>query len=409
MVNERSQSTYFLHADGDSFFAACELTLRPDLVGQPVVVGEDRGIAVAMSREAKALGVTRGMPVFKIRKYFPSVVILPHHFGVYRRISDEVYKIISSHLEFVERYSIDECFAVVKPSEIRFAGGELKLIAAIKEEIQQALGVTYSIGLARTKSLAKTASKLDKPNGAVALLAPEDERAALMKTSIKDVWGIGWRTVPRMEQLGFRSAWDFAQCSTEEIERRFSEPVAILHQELRGHAVHAVHHTNDPRNQKSVQSTATFRPSSDDPKIIWAEISENAENACAHARRLGLMTRHVSFFVKTSEWQYRGGESTLKLFATDPATVLNALEPLFLSALRPGEKIRSTGVTLHDLRREEDVPRDLFGLQEKADSLRVVEKAADAIRAKFGAESLRLAASLKGSRKESENSFPHGF
>ena len=66
MVNERSQSNYFLHADGDSFFAACELLLRPDLVGQPVVVGEDRGIAVAMSREAKTLGVTRGMPVFKI-------------------------------------------------------------------------------------------------------------------------------------------------------------------------------------------------------------------------------------------------------------------------------------------------------------------------------------------------------
>lgn len=409
MVNGRSQATYFLHADGDSFFAACELTLRPDLIGKPVVVGEDRGIAVAMSREAKALGVTRGMPVFKIRKYFPSVVILPHHFSVYRKISDEVYAILLSYLEYVERYSIDECFALVKPAEIRFAGGELTLLRAIQDEIRQKTGVTYSLGLARTKALAKTASKLDKPNGAVALLTPEDEQAALQRTSITDVWGIGWRTVPRMQALGFRTAWDFVAHPTEEITRRFSEPVAVLQRELSGHAVHEVHHDNDPRDQKSIQSTGTFRPSSGDPKVIWAEISENAESACAHARRLGLMTRSVSFFVKTSDWQYRGAEAKLELFTTDPAVILNVLEPLLTGVLRSGEKIRSTGVILHELRREEDVPHDLFGRQDQADSFGVVGKTVDAIRDKFGSDSLKLAASLKGSGKEANNSFPHGF
>lgn len=409
MVNDRSQTTYFLHADGDSFFAACELTLRPDLVGKPVVVGEDRGIAVAMSHEAKALGVTRGMPVFKIRKYFPSVVILPHHFSVYRAISDEVYGILLSYLEFVERYSIDECFALVKPAEILFAGGALELLRAIQDEIRQKTGVTYSLGLARTKALAKTASKLDKPNGAVALLTPKDEQEALRRTSIADVWGIGWRTVPRMQELGFRTAWDFTCYPEEEISRRFSEPVAVLQRELSGHAVHEVHYDNDPRDQKSVQSTGTFRPSSSDPKVIWAEISENAESACSHARRLGLMTRSVSFFVKTSEWQYRGGEARLELFTTDPAVILNALESVFLEVLRPGEKIRSTGIILHELRREEDVPHDLFGRQDRADSFSTVGKAVDAIRDKFGSGALKLAASLKGSGKESDNSFPHGF
>ena len=408
MVNNRSQKPYFLHADGDSFFAACELLLRPDLVGEPVVVGEDRGIAVAMSREAKALGVTRGMPVFKIKKYFPSVVILPHHFSVYRKVSNAVYDILSSHLEFVEKYSIDECFALAMPSEVRFAGSEEKLVRAIQDEIRAKTGVTYSFGLARTKALAKTASKLRKPNGAVVLLTPEDEEEALRNTSISDIWGIGWRTVPRMRELGFRTAWDFVQCPLEEIERRFSEPVAALHRELSGQAIHNVHHDSDPRDQKSVQSTATFRPNTDDAKIIWAEIAENAESACEHARRLRLMTRSVSFFVKTSDWQYRFAEAKLPLFTTDPGTVLNALEPFLKTALRPGEKIRSTGVILRDLRREEDVPSDLFGGQARADERRAVEIAGDLIRAKFGRGALKLAASLKGSGKEMDSSFPKG-
>ena len=157
---QKADENLFLHADGDSFFVACELVHRPDLVGKAVVVGEDRGIAVAMSYEAKRLGVTRGMPTFKIKKQFPEVIILPHHFRLYREISNKVYTILLSYFEAVEEYSIDECFALVRPSEIKYVGDERKLVEAVKREIQEKVGVTYSIGLARTKALAKTASKL---------------------------------------------------------------------------------------------------------------------------------------------------------------------------------------------------------------------------------------------------------
>ncbi|MDD5721502.1 MAG: hypothetical protein PHT16_03620, partial [Candidatus Pacebacteria bacterium] len=104
----------FLHADGDSFFVACELTLRPELRGKPVVVGEDRGIAVAMSPEAKKLGVTRGMPTFQIKKLFPEVTILSHHFDLYQDISSRMQQILQSYCRTIEVYSIDECFAVVE-------------------------------------------------------------------------------------------------------------------------------------------------------------------------------------------------------------------------------------------------------------------------------------------------------
>src|SRR3990167_733087 len=97
----------YLHADGDAFFVACELTLRPELRGKPVVVGADRGIAVAMSPEAKKCGVTRGMPVFQIKKSYPEVVILSHHFDLYEDIAKRMQQILSSYFNKIEVYSID--------------------------------------------------------------------------------------------------------------------------------------------------------------------------------------------------------------------------------------------------------------------------------------------------------------
>lgn len=400
-----SGNELFLHVDGDSFFVACELSLRPELKGLPVVVGEDRGIAVAMSYEAKKLGVTRGMPTFRIKKQFPQVIILSHHFALYRKISNQVFTILLSYLETVEEYSIDECFALVKPSDIRFFGNEEKLIAAIKKEILTTLGVTYSFGLARTKALAKTASKLKKPNGSVVLLTEDEERDALLATSIDDVWGIGRRTVPKLHALGMKTALDFVHYADAYIEKYFSEPLLVLKRELSGQAIHTVHSNVDPRDQKSIQSTGTFRPASSDQKIIFSEISENAEAACAHARALGLLTNAVSFFVKTSEFKHYFGDARLPLYTADPGVILNAIESELARTLVSGEKIRSTGVILHNLCREEDVPRDLFGKQAKAIKELVVEQVADALRAKFGRGAVKRAASLKGSGKEADSSF----
>ena len=408
MVNERSQTenSLFLHADGDSFFVACELATRPELRGKAVVVGEDRGIAVAMSQEAKKLGVTRGMPVFKIKKEFPEVILLTHHFSEYRRISNKVYDILISYLEAVEVYSIDECFALIKPSDVRFYGSIENLVRRIKNEIEETTGVSYSYGVGRTKALAKTASKLEKPCGLVILHTPADEATALKNSPIDDIWGIGRRTIPRFVAMGMKNAFDFICYPSEKIEQFFSEPLVLLQKELSGESHYALHADSDPRDQKSIQSTATFRPPSSDPKIIWAELSENVENACEHARRLDLMTNSVSFFVKTTEFRYSGGEAKLALFTADPGSVLNTIEPLLPRVLRPGEKIRSTGITLHNLRRSEDVPRDLFDFQNAADAKNLIEVVGDAIRAKFGQGALMRAASLKGSGKEKDNSFP---
>jgi len=385
----------YLHVDGDAFFVACELTRAPELRGKPVVVGADRGIAVAISPEAKALGITRGMPVFRIRKLYPEVAILPHHFDLYQEIAEGLHRILFSYFQTVEVYSIDECFALVEPSEIKYFGSEQKLLSELKREIESTLGVTYSIGLARTKALAKQASKLEKPAGVVMLLTRADEVRALKRTPIDDIWGIGRRTVPHLRRLGMNTAYDFVNYSDAYIEKNFSEPVVNLKRELGGEQIFGVEGDADPRDQKSIQSTATFRPASTDPKTIWRELAKNAERACENARELKLVSNHVSFFVKTSEFKYRASEVKLPLFTADPGVVLNAIEPKLPKLLKKTERIRSTGVILHNLVREENVPLDLFGRQDKALKNLAVEEMADKIRQKYGHSAIKRAASMR--------------
>jgi DNA polymerase-4/DNA polymerase V len=395
-----------LHVDGDSFFVSCEVSEHPEYIGKPVIVGEDRGIAVAMSYEAKKLGVTRGMPIFRIKKEFPQVIILSHHFDLYNRISKGVYDILVSYLEQVEQYSIDECFAVVKPSDVRFAGSAKKLATDIQNEIKKSFGVTYSLGLARTKVLAKTASKLEKPNGLVLLLNNKDEEDALKRTSIDDVWGIGRQTVPRLINMGIKTAYDFTRYPSEQIRKYFAEPVYIIQRELLGESINEVNSDSDPRDQKSIQSTATFKPSSSDSKIIFAELSENVERACERARQIELMTNSVSFFVKNTDFIYHSGESKLPLYTNNPSVILNTIENSFKKILNSNEKIRATGITLQNLRRSEDVPKDLFGIQEKANKKDIIEEVGDKIKEKFGQNALKRASSLKGSGRKRGNSFP---
>jgi DNA polymerase-4/DNA polymerase V len=397
-VNKKSKNNknnLFLHVDGDAFFVACELTEHPELRGKPVIVGGDRGIAVAMSSEAKKLGVTRGMPVFRIKKDFPEVIILSHHFDLYADIAKRLHQILESYFQTIEVYSIDECFALVETSEIKYFGNEKKLLTELKNEIEKTLGVTYSIGLARTKALAKQASKLEKPNGLVMLLSRADEVRALKATPIDDIWGIGRQTVPALRLLKMNNAYDFVNYSRVYIEKYFSEPLLNLQKELGGEQVFTVEGNADPRDQKSIQATSTFRPASTDPKIIWREISENAERACENAREINLVSNKISFFVKNSDFKYREDGVKLPLYTADPGVVLNAIEEKFLKLLVKKERIRSTGITLSNLVRVESVQLDLFGKQDKALKNLAIEEAADKIRKKYGESAIKRVASLK--------------
>jgi nucleotidyltransferase/DNA polymerase involved in DNA repair len=400
------ESNLFLHMDGDSFFVACEIAQNPQYKNQPVVVGADRGIAVAMSYEAKKLGVTRGMPVFQIKKDYPSVIVLPHHFKLYTHISTTVFSILQSYLEKVEAYSIDECFAIIKPADIAFAGSLEKLLNQIKQEVFETCGVTYSFGVGRTKALAKTASKAEKPNGVVVLIDRETEERVLQATPIADVWGIGRQTAPKLKKLGIFTALDFCRYPQQKIIQTFAKPLYQLQQELSGISVFELNDNPDQRDQKSIQSTSTFQPASSHPSIIFAELSKNIELACEQARSLKLVSRNITVFVKDTQFMYSTEHMYLSVYTSDPGTILEALERIFPTLYPAKKNIRSTGVTLSQLIKEEDTPRDLFDKQDQEKEKNTLNVVVDALKKKFGTQSIERASSLRGQKRERGNTFP---
>src|SRR4029077_543352 len=146
-------------------FASCEQSRDPKLKGRPVVTGKERGIASSMSYEAKARGVTRGMPVSQILKVCPEAIILPSDYETYSLLSKRMFDIVRRYTPVVEEYSIDECFADITGLRRKYRTSYIEIAERIKHDLDTELGFTFSVGLAPTKVLAKIGSKWAKPSG----------------------------------------------------------------------------------------------------------------------------------------------------------------------------------------------------------------------------------------------------
>src|SRR3989454_11350529 len=154
-----------LHIDGDAFFASCEQSRRPKLQGRPVVTGKERGIAASMSYEAKVRGVTRGMRLAEIRKRCPEAVILPSDYETYSLLSKRFFALVRRYTPDVEEYSVDECFCDLTGLRRPLRMSYETMAARIKADLEHDLGLTFAVGLAPTKVVAKLASKWQKPAG----------------------------------------------------------------------------------------------------------------------------------------------------------------------------------------------------------------------------------------------------
>lgn len=381
-----------VHVDGDAFFASCEVAKDPTLRGKPVVVGGARGIAVAMTYEAKRLGVTRGMPVFQINKMYPSVVVLSGDYELYGQFARRMYAIVRRYSTRVEEYSVDECFA-------ELSGGNYEETAKkIKHDLEVELGVSFSVGLATTKVLAKVASKHDKPSGLVCIPAGE-ERQYLENLACGKVWGIGPATAEKLYRQKIMTAWQLTQQPEWWIKETLGKNHRALVAELKGEPVYTVH-SEPGEEQKSIQSTRTFRPPTANKAQVFAELSKNIEEACRHARAAGLKGRDVYCFLKSQDFQYLRFEVQLPAHTNTPSEVLAGVAPLFNKLFKPGILYRATGVTLGGVRPEDVEQRDLFGTSGKSDAARRVYGVVDALEHKYGKNAVHLGSSLRALKSQ---------
>lgn len=380
-----------LHIDGDSFFASCEVAKDPRLRGRPVITGKERGIVSACTYEAKRRGVKRGMTLRDVRAVCPEAVILPSDYETYSIVSARMYSIVRRYTPAVEEYSIDECFADLTGMRRALKMPYERIAAAIKRDLETELGMTFSIGLSATKVLAKIGSKWKKPDGLTAIPLSESARF-LAATPIGSVWGIGPNTAAYLAKHGIRTAHDFAGRSETWVEHTVSKPFLEIWHELRGESVYELD-TTGRETYQSIQKTKTFTPPSADPRFIASQLSKNIENACIKARRWGLVTPEISFFLKTQEFRFHGAEIELRRATDMPEEMLGAARAFFGRVCRPGVLYRATGVTLMKLREGGGEQLDLFGDADRAAKLRSVYEQVDAIDRRFGKHTVFLASS----------------
>ena len=390
-------SKVILHIDGDSFFASCEISLDPNLRGKPVVTGQERGIATAMSPEAKALGITRGMPVFQIKKNFPQVVVTQSHYGTYGIFAQRMYDIVRRYTTIVEEYSIDECFAdltsVLEPNRgLREA--KLALAMEVKETLKRELGMTFSIGIGPTKVLAKIASKHQKPDG-LTVIEENDIQTFLKDLPIGKVWGIGPQTTQDMQKRGINTALEFITLNHDHVQEAFARPNVDIYKELKGISIHEVNDHIDPDDYRSLQKTRTFTPPSSNRSFVLRELSKNVELACAKARRHNLSARRIYYFLKTQEFRYKRKEIALVNPLSNPNDILVEIEKTFDEVYVPNILYRATGVTLSELVDSDHVQTDLFGGSVRVDDWGKVYEVLDKVTTRYGSNSMMLGSSLK--------------
>ena len=382
-----------VHFDGDSFFASVEQAMDYRLRGKPVITGGERGIVTSLSKEAKARGLARGMPMRQIREICPEVIAVVSNYTAYSIYARRMYAIVRRFTPLVHEYSIDECFADITDLDERFHMSYEDLARTIKRELEERLGITFGVGLAPNKLLAKVASKHRKPAGFTSI--PIDSIELFLKDlPIGKVWGIGSSMSVTLGRLGIRTALELAQKDRDWIrDSGLSKPFRQMWYELQGHCIHDISGSHDD-TIGSIMKSRTFSPPSRSRAVVFSQLSKNIEHACATARLHGVRARAITFYLKTQEFTYHSLELSLINATADPVTIITLVAAHFKEIYADGILYRATGIALREIVRNEDVPPDLFGDSARADASAPVLRSIDTMNKRYGKATVYLASSM---------------
>ena len=380
-----------IHVDGDAFFASCEQALDPSLRGKVVITGKERGIVSAVSYEGKRLGITRAMTLTEVRKICPEAIILPSNYEAYSLFSMRMHEIVRRYTSEVEEYSIDECFADITGMRRPLKMSYEKIALSIKNDLNTELGMTFSVGLAPTKVLAKVGSKFEKPNGFTSISARK-AHIFLSKITVGSVWGIGPQTASFLNKSGIKSAYDFAVKDEAWVKQNLFKPFQEIHYELRGIKIYEID-TKKKDTYASISKTKTFTPASNDEAFVFSQLSKNIENACIKLRRYNLRTKKASLFLKTNDFQYVAVEVELVNAVNTPKSLVSLAEEKFDELFQKSVFYRGSGVVLSELS-QGLVQSDLFGERAVVEKIEIVYRAIDEIAEKFGKHSVFLGSSF---------------
>lgn len=387
----RSWPQAILHIDADAFFASCEQAVHPEYRGRPVVTGKERGIVAAASYEAKARGVSRGTPLWDVKKLCPDAIIVPSDYETYSLFSKRMFEIMRRFTNLVEEYSIDEAFADITGLRRPLRGSYQDIALRIKEAIERELGITVSVGLSLSKVLAKIGSKHRKPAGFTPI-SGRDIPLFLKDLDVEKVWGIGPRTAAYCRQLGIRTALDLARKPAGWVAAKFTKPHVELWRELNGWQAFPVT-AEEKSRYHTIGKTRTFTPPSAVKEFVFAQLLKNVENACIKARHHGLLAKGAVVYLKTQEFRHAAVEMTFSRATAYPLDVVDIVRSSFDGIFRHGTQYRATGVVLLGLEPEGSAQLTLFEPPLRLEKMRRLYAAVDALAGRHGKHAVHLAGS----------------
>ncbi len=400
-----------LHADLDAFYASVEQLLDPSLRGKPVAVGG--GVVLAASYEAKAFGVRSAMPGWKAQELCPSLIFVAGHFNDYQRLGDAAIKVLGDFTPLVERISIDEAFADVRGCTHLF-GSPAAIAATIRRRIRHELGLAISIGVARTKHLAKIASQVAKPDGLV-VVDPGVELDFLHPLPVDLMWGVGPATQARLAELGVSTIGQLAQIPGWSLARILG-PAA-------GEKLAALSWNRDPREirthrraQSAGAQSALGRKAADE-RVIRPTLLHLADRICTRLRAKSRPGRTVTARVRFADLSAVTRSVTLDAPISATLILAEIAEDLVRAALadHPAERtISLLAIFVSHLEENADLQLELpLGLADEARrpgakrgmARFAADRAVDAIRNRFGWDAVRYAAVALGPERGVPDAF----
>jgi DNA polymerase-4 len=379
-----------LHADLDSFYASVEQRDRPELRGRPVVVGA--GVVLAASYEAKAFGVRTAMSGRQARGLCPHAVVVRPRFEAYQRASDDVFAVFRDTTPLVEGISVDEAFLDVG-GLARIAGTPHDIAVRLRRRVAADVGLPITVGVARTKFLAKVASRVAKPDGLL-VVDPEAELAFLHPLPVEMIWGIGKVTATKLHARGIATVAQLAEVDEHALEAMLGR--------ASGRQVHALSHNRDPRpvetgrRRRSIGSQRALGARYVPPQELDESLVALVDRVCRRLRRARRVARTVVLRLRFDDFSRVTRSHTLPFPTAETAIVLTAVRALLRAAM---PRIRTDGVTLvgvavANLADEEPFQLELpFGERGRRGG-RALDRSVDAVRDRFGGTAVTRAALL---------------
>ena len=372
-----------LHADVDAFFASVEQRDDPGLRGRPVIVGA--GVVLAASYEAKAYGIRTAMGGAQARRLCPHAAVVSPRMAAYAEASKATFRVFEDTSPFVEGLSIDEAFLDVRGME-RIAGTATEIAVRLRREVLERVGLPISVGVARTKFLAKVASAVAKPDGLL-VVSPDRGRELdfLHPLPVERLWGVGPITAGKLHRRGIETVGQVARLSEAAL-------VSMLGRAT-GRHLHALAHNRDPRRVQprrrrgSVGAQRALGRSPRSPAAIDATLVALVDRVTRRMRAAGRVGRTVVLRLRFDDFSRATRSHTLARATAQTETILLAARALLAEATPTVERrgLTLVGIAVANL---DDVDAVQLTLPLDGHDGAALDAALDAVRSRFGSTAI---------------------